>query len=110
MVHLGELASRSGDPVLGRLLESLDRDARWHRDWTRTLLRTAIAQRDENRGVIRGWIRRWHAEALQAVAPFGTVFEGGDSAVGSRFAAVMARLHTMCREFWSSADLSISPE
>jgi toluene monooxygenase system protein E len=110
MVHLAQLASRSGDPLLPRLLGSLDHDCRWHRDWTRTLLKTAIAQCPENRGVIRGWIRRWHAEALQAVTPFGTIFEGGDSAVGSRFAAVMASLHTLCRETWSSADLSISPE
>jgi len=108
--HLGELAAKSGDPLLARLLAAFDADCRWHRDWTRTLLRSAIAQRADNRGVIRGWIRRWHAEALQAVAPFGTIFEGGDSAVGSRFAAVMARLHTLCREYWSSADLSISPE
>jgi len=110
VTHLGELAAKSGDPLLGRLLGSFDADCCWHRDWTRALLKTAISQRAENRGIIRGWIRRWHAEALQAVALFGTIFEGGDSAVGSRFAAVMARLHTMCREYWSSADLSISPE
>ncbi|HVR86580.1 MAG TPA: toluene hydroxylase [Planctomycetota bacterium] len=110
MVHLAELAARSGDPLLPRLFASLDRDCRWHRDWTRTLLRTAIAENPQNRGVIRGWIRRWHAEALQAVAPFGTIFEGGASAVGSRFAAVMASLHAQCRDYWSSADLSISPE
>jgi toluene monooxygenase system protein E len=110
MVHLAELAARSGDPLLARLLASLDHDCRWHREWTRTLLKTAIAERAENRGVIRGWIRRWHAEALQAVTPFGTVWEGGDSAVGARFASVMARLHTCCRDYWSTADLSISPE
>ncbi|HEV3027984.1 MAG TPA: toluene hydroxylase [Planctomycetota bacterium] len=110
MVHLAELASRSGDPLLPRLLGSLEQDCRWHRDWTRTLLQAAIAQNPDNRGVIRGWIRRWHAETLQAVTPFGTIFEGGASAVGSRFAAVMARLHAQCRDYWSSADLSISPE
>jgi toluene monooxygenase system protein E len=110
MVHLGELAAKSGDLLLARLFESLDNDCRWHRDWTRALLKVAISERAENRGVIRGWIRRWHAEALQAVAPFGSIFEGGDAAVGGRFAAVMARLHTLCREYWSSADLSISPE
>lgn len=110
MTHFGELAARSGDPLLARVLESLNEDCRWQRDWTRTLLAGAIADHPDNRGVMRGWIRRWHAEALQAVVPFGTIFEGGGTAVGSRFASVMARLHAFCREYWSSCGLSLSPE
>jgi toluene monooxygenase system protein E len=110
MIHLSELAAASGDPLLPRLLGSLALDCRWHREWTRALLRTAVAGRPENRAVARGWIRRWHPEALQAIAPFGPVFDGGGPSVGPRFAAVMARLHAACRELWSDSDLSVSPE
>ncbi|HLY11852.1 MAG TPA: toluene hydroxylase [Planctomycetota bacterium] len=110
MIHFGELAERSGDPLLGRLFQGLNQDCQWHREWTRTLLRLAIADRPENQGIVRGWIRRWHQEALQAVAPFGSIFEEGDPTVGARFASVMARLHTLCREYWSSAGLSTSTE
>jgi hypothetical protein len=92
------------------VVESLDLDCRWHREWTAALLRHAIAEHPENQGVIRGWIRRWHGEALQAIAPFGTVFEGWTPTVGARFASVMARLHELCREYWASAGLSTSPE
>lgn len=110
MGQFGALAGQSGDPLLGRMLQSLDADCRWQRDWTAALLRVAVADRPENQGVIRGWIRRWHGEMLQAVAPFGTVFEDGDTAVGARFAAVMARLSALCREYWTTAGLSASPE
>lgn len=109
-MQFGALAEQSGDPLLARLMRSFDADCRWHRDWTRALVSLAVTEHPDNRSLIRGWIRRWHGEALQAVVPFGPVFEAGDSAVGARFAAVMARLHELCRETWSSAGLSISPE
>jgi hypothetical protein len=110
MAQFGLLAEQSGDPLLAKVLASLDADCRWHRAWTAALLKVAIADRPENLGVLRGWVRRWHGEALSAVAPFGTVFEGGSSAVGARFASVMTRLNTLCREYWADAGLSAAME
>ncbi|MBV8878620.1 MAG: hypothetical protein JO332_01530 [Planctomycetaceae bacterium] len=110
MVHLAELAARSGDPLLARLLQSFEADCRWHRDWTGALLRLAVSEHADTPGVLRGWVRRWHGEVLAAVAPFGTIFEGGDSSVGARFASVMARLKTVSRDSWVAAGLTEVPE
>jgi toluene monooxygenase system protein E len=110
MVQFGGLAEQSGDPLLAKVLASLDADCRWHRDWTAALLRLAIADRPGNQALIRGWVRRWHGEAVQAIAPFGTVFEGGDTSVGARFAAVMSRLNELCRDYWTNAGLTTAVE
>jgi len=50
MVQFGGVAAQSGDPLLGRVLLSLNADCLWHRDWTRTLLKLAVDERPENQG------------------------------------------------------------
>jgi toluene monooxygenase system protein E len=99
LVHVGDLASRAGDSMLGRIFHSLHEDARWHRDWSAALVRVALETRAENAAVLRGWIRRWHPPVLRAVAAFGPLFGAAD------FAVVMDRLHAVCAEFWRSAGL-----
>src|SRR5262245_26496773 len=99
LIHFGALAARAGDAMLERILHSLHEDARWHREWSAALVRVALEERPENSDVLRGWIRRWHPQALRAVAAFSPVFSGPD------FAAVMENLHAACAEFWRSAEL-----
>jgi toluene monooxygenase system protein E len=102
LVHLGSLATRAGDALLGRILHSLHEDALWQREWSAALTRTALEQRPENSDVLRGWIRRWHPAALRAIAPFGPLFGVGE------FAAAMESLHAACADYWRSAQL-LSP-
>jgi toluene monooxygenase system protein E len=70
----GALATANGDAVLRSVHFSLDEDARWHRDWSRALVRAALADRTENERVVRTWIERWRpltetaVEALARVA------------------------------------------
>jgi len=106
LVHVGALAERSGDPVLGRIFLSLHEDSRWHRDWSAALVRMALADRAENNSLIRGWIRRWHPPVLRAMAAFGPLFgETTAGAVGPEFAAVMERLHGASAAHWESAGI-----
>jgi hypothetical protein len=96
LLHFGALASRSGDTLLEKIFLSLHDDARWHRDWSAALVRTAAEDRFENAAVIRSWIRQWHPRALGAVAPFESLF-------GPMFPGVMERIEESCSGFWESA-------
>lgn len=100
LTHFGALAGRSGDPTLGRILESLNEDSRWHRQWSAALVRLLLEVRAEHAGILRTWIRKWHDPAIRAIAGFGPLF----GAAG--FAAVMEGLHAGCSELWTSAGLS----
>lgn len=100
LTHFGALAARSGDPMLGRILESLGEDSRWHRRWSAALARLLLAERPEHAGILRTWIRRWHDPAIRAMASFGPVFGPAD------FGGVMEGLHAACADLWTSAGLS----
>jgi len=103
MVHYGELANRSGDPVLGKIFLSLNEDCRWHRDWSRALVQTALEESAQNQEVIRGWIRKWHAQVTQAVAAFGAVFGVLENAsIRPEFSLVMNRIQSVCRDYWAA--------
>ena len=71
--RLGELARRSGDELLGNLVFSLDEDCRWHRDWSRALVHTAISDRPANREVIEAWLVKWDPLAIRAVEAFAPI-------------------------------------
>jgi toluene monooxygenase system protein E len=64
----GRLAAANGDPMLRDVHYSLDEDARWHRQWARALLLTALADTPGNREPVSGWIDRWAPGAAAAVA------------------------------------------
>jgi toluene monooxygenase system protein E len=71
-VDLARAARRHDDPVLAELLASLHEDSAWERDWTRALVHTAIAQREDNKAVLQRWITAWRPqvnEAAIALAP-----------------------------------------
>lgn len=67
----GTLANANGDPILASIHFSLDEDARWHREWTVSLLRHIVADNTANSEVVSGWIDQWSplaSEALEALA------------------------------------------
>lgn len=55
----GTLATANGDPILTSIHFSLDEDARWHRAWTRALVRHLIDDTPANAEVVSGWIEKW---------------------------------------------------
>jgi toluene monooxygenase system protein E len=69
----GTLATANRDPVLRSIHFSLDEDASWHRDWSRALVRSAIADRPENERVVRTWIERWRPLTEAAVGALALV-------------------------------------
>jgi toluene monooxygenase system protein E len=79
--RLGELARRSGDAVLGNLVFSLDEDCRWHRDWSRELVRMAIADRPANREPIETWLAKWNPLAIRAAEAFAPILGERDDAL-----------------------------
>ncbi len=72
LVDFAHTARAHGDDLLAPLLGSLAEDAAWERDWARTLVDLAVAQRPENRDVLRTWVDKWRPavdEAATALAP-----------------------------------------
>jgi toluene monooxygenase system protein E len=76
MNHLSDLRLREGDYLLGRILDSLNEDCRWHREWSQALTRMVIEDNSHNIGIIQGWIEKWHPVAARASQAFAPLFEG----------------------------------
>jgi len=74
MNKLGELAVKSGDPLLRALLSSLYEDSAWQRDWTAELFTMLLRERAENRAVITGWLEKWHPFTRRAAAAFAPIW------------------------------------
>jgi toluene monooxygenase system protein E len=107
MVHFGRVADRAGDPMLGKLLLSLNEDCRWHRQWSAARGRAAHQENPRNRAVVEGWIRRWRPRALDAIRPFASLFEEDPASPrASEFPALVRGIDAACQEYWRSADLS----
>ena len=71
-VDLARAARAHHDPVLAELLASLHEDSAWERSWTRALVQTAVAQREDNRAALQQWVTTWRPlvdEAAIALAP-----------------------------------------
>jgi toluene monooxygenase system protein E len=109
MNHLGELALREGDYLLGQIFYSLNEDCRWHREWAAALIRMAIEDNSDNRGTVQGWIEKWHPDAAHAVQAFAAVFDGGpESARMSVLDGIPWKLGEFYREYL--ARMSLRPE
>ena len=79
VTRFAELANRAGDGMWGNVLFSLDDDCRWHRAWSCALVRSAVADRPQNRDAIETWLARWDVLAAQAVAEFAPGLFGADA-------------------------------
>lgn len=64
------LARARGDFHLEELFFSLGEDSLWQRDWSRELVRVAVADRPENKEVIRRWIEKWRPLAAAVEQSF----------------------------------------
>jgi toluene monooxygenase system protein E len=106
MTHVGELALREGDYLLGQVFYSLNEDCRWHRDWAAALIRMVIEDNSESRDIIQGWIDKWHPAAARAVQAFAPVFDGQLEDVRmSPLDAGSRKLHEFHREYLSAMGL-----
>jgi hypothetical protein len=56
MKHLGEMALREGDYLLGRIPYSLRDDCLWQQRWSQTLVQMTLEDTPANRDVIQGWV------------------------------------------------------
>lgn len=74
-IELAELAVANGDTRLSDFLYSFTQDAAWHRDWTRTLVRTALDDNPANHAVVQGWVDKWFPVARAAIEGFAPVFD-----------------------------------
>lgn len=106
MNHLGELALREGDYLLGQIFYSLNEDCRWHREWAAALIRMAIEDNSDNRRTVQGWIEKWHPAAARAVQAFAAVFDGGlEGARMSPLDGVPGKLGEFYREYLAGMGL-----
>lgn len=55
---LGEASRQNGETLLGMLTDSQMQDAARHRRWATALVKMAL-EKDGNREVLSGWIRKW---------------------------------------------------
>jgi toluene monooxygenase system protein E len=74
MKHLGEMALREGDYLLGQILYSLREDCLWQQRWTQILVQVALEDTPANRDVIQGWVDKWYVLASPAMRVFFPVF------------------------------------
>lgn len=74
MKHLGEMALREGDYLLGQILYSLREDCLWQQRWTQVLVQVALEDTPANGDVIQGWVDKWYVLASPAMRVFFPVF------------------------------------
>jgi len=109
MNHLGDLALREGDHLLGQVLYSLNEDCRWHREWGQALTRMVIEDNSLNSSTIQGWIEKWHPVAARAVQAFVPLFaENLEDAGTPLLEGVTQKLDGFYRGYLSSLGLQPS--
>ena len=75
--HIGDLALREDDHLLGQIFYSLNEDCQWHREWTQALVQMAVEDTPTNRQVIQSWIDKWYRSAAAGIEAFSPVFQAG---------------------------------
>lgn len=106
MNHLGDLALREGDHLLGQVLYSLNEDCRWHREWSQALTRMVIENNSLNSSVIQGWIEKWNPIAARALQAFAPLFAGTlEAAEMPPLEGVTQKLDAYYRDYLSAMGL-----
>jgi toluene monooxygenase system protein E len=109
MNHLGELALREGDYLLGQIFYSLNQDCRWHREWSQALTRMLIEGNSHSGRTIQGWIEKWHPVAVRALQAFAPLFEGKmEDAHMPPLDGVSQKIDKYYRDYLSSMELQPS--
>ena len=87
LTQLGLLARAGGDDLTWMITTNLAADSRRREKWSRALVDMVVAQRPENRAVLRRWIDRWSVRADEAAAGIGALTgSGADIAAHARAA------------------------
>lgn len=87
LTQLGLRARAGGDDLTWMITTNLAADSRRREKWSRALVDMVVAQRPENRAVLRRWIDRWSVRADEAAEGIGAVTgSGADIAAHARAA------------------------
>jgi toluene monooxygenase system protein E len=87
LTQLGLLARAGGDDLTWMITTNLAADSRRLEKWSRALVDMVVAQRPENRAVLRRWIDRWSVRADEAAEGIGALTgSGADIAAHARAA------------------------
>jgi toluene monooxygenase system protein E len=87
LTQLGLLARAGGDDLTWMITTNLADDSRRREKWSRALVDMVVAQRPENRAVLRRWIDRWSVRADEAAEGIGALTgSGADIAAHARAA------------------------
>jgi toluene monooxygenase system protein E len=87
LTQLGLLARAGGDDLTWMITTNLAADSRRREKWSRALVDMVVAQRPENRAVLRRWIDRWSVRADEAAEAIGALIgSGADIAAHARAA------------------------
>jgi toluene monooxygenase system protein E len=84
MKHLGDVALREGDYLLGQILYSLGEDNLWQQRWSTALVQVALEDTASNKNVIQGWADKWYHLAMPAIREFSPVLAEKHSTEGTR--------------------------
>lgn len=101
LVQLALRARQLGDHRLAEIFESLDEDARWHREWSGALVTTVLGQRSENRAVLDRFVAVWQPRAWNAVAalaPFWPDFATVAAGLTARHSAFLHSVGLVAEE------------
>ncbi len=81
MSQFSLLAGGEKDALLSEMFYSFNEDCLWHREWSQSLIKTALADAPQNREPIQDWINKWHPLSLRAAEAFAPLF--GERAQGA---------------------------
>jgi toluene monooxygenase system protein E len=87
MLDFGRQAQAHGDDPLQRLFLSLDEDCQWHREWSRTLLATALRDMPGQRDALEAVVEQWLPPVMKAVAALAEYLEMAPGPVEERVRA-----------------------
>lgn len=106
MRELASIAILRGDRLLSQLWFSLEHDCRWHRAFTRELVRVACEENADNAAVIEEWARAWWPGVLAALAAALGRFGLSDRERADHLEEVIRE----CRSWWAALGLSVAAD
>jgi toluene monooxygenase system protein E len=102
-VEHAELGRHNDDHLLALTLDQFALDSERSRDWSKALVAYAVAQRPENKEVLKGWVDKWTPLAHRGVAALAGLF--GPAPHPADAAAVAARVERSHKEFLAACGL-----
>jgi len=77
MSHFSHIAKRNKDYLLSEIFYSLNKDCRWHLQWSQAFIQMLMTEIPENKMIIMNGIKKWYPLASRAVNSFIHYFETG---------------------------------